>query len=349
MKGQDKTTWQERLLFWYRRHDRELPWRQGTPDPYRVWVSEIMLQQTRAEAVKPYYASWMGRFPSLEALAAADEDEVLHAWQGLGYYSRARNLHRAAREIHETYGGRLPEDIKKLRALPGIGDYTAGAIASIAFGQKEAAIDGNVLRVYARLFAVEEDILKTAGRKQIRRLVEDTLPEEAGDFNAALMDLGADVCIPKRPRCGECPLTDVCLAFQNRRTDELPVRGEKKAPQVYEAACGLCIKGGKILMHRRSPKGMLASMWEFPMMLADSANEARDGLSRLLAGAAELRLWTHTHVFTHQVWHMKAYGMEHFSVPEGYVFFDGNELLTIPLAGPHARLAAWVKAGNILK
>lgn len=347
-KGKD-ASWQERLLRWYRRHDRELPWRQGAPDPYRVWVSEIMLQQTRAEAVKPYYASWMERFPSVEDLAAADEDEVLHAWQGLGYYARAKHLHRAAREVHETYGGRLPQDIKKLRALPGIGEYTAGAIASIAFGQREAAVDGNVLRVYARLFGVDEDILKTSGRQKIRRLVEDTLPKDAGDFNAALMDLGADVCIPKHPRCTSCPLSDACFAFQNGRTEALPVRGKKKAPKVYDAACGLCVRDGKILMHRRSPHGMLASMWEFPMVLGSGAGEAREDLSALLSGEAEGPLWSHTHIFTHQVWHMKAYSMANFSVPEGYVLFDETKLSELPLAGPHARLAAWVKAGNILK
>ena len=182
--------WQERLLAWFDNHKRDLPWREDKPrNPYHVWISEIMLQQTRTEAVKPYFNSWMERFPTISALARAKESEVLHQWQGLGYYSRARNIHKAAMEMAETYGGRLPDRKEDILSLPGIGSYTAGAILSMAYGKREGAIDGNVLRVYARLYQVEEDILKSRGRKKIEALVNETLPDRAGDFNEALMDL----------------------------------------------------------------------------------------------------------------------------------------------------------------
>ena len=207
--------WPHKLLTWFDQNRRDLPWREGRPrNPYYVWVSEIMLQQTRTEAVKPYFESWKRRFPTIEALAEAEEADVLHAWQGLGYYSRARNLHKAAREMVEKYGGAIPEDKKDVRALPGIGEYTAGAILSMAYGKHEAAVDGNVLRVYARLYGIESDILKSAGRKEITTLVEKTLPARAGDFNEALMDLGSEVCVPKHPKCEKCPLHGECAALR---------------------------------------------------------------------------------------------------------------------------------------
>lgn len=229
MKGKKgEGNWPERLLAWFDRHKRDLPWREDKPrNPYHVWISEIMLQQTRTEAVKPYFNSWMERFPTISALARAEESEVLHQWQGLGYYSRARNIHKAAMEMAETYGGRLPDRKEDILSLPGIGSYTAGAILSMAYGKREGAIDGNVLRVYARLYQVEEDILKSRGRKKIEALVKETLPERAGDFNEALMDLGADICIPKNPRCSLCPLAGDCAAFRNGKEKELPFRTPK--------------------------------------------------------------------------------------------------------------------------
>lgn len=340
-----KTSWPQVLLSWFSSHRRDLPWREAEPrNPYHVWISEIMLQQTRTEAVKPYFNAWMERFPTISALAAADEAEVLHAWQGMGYYSRARNLHRAAEEIVERYDGKLPCDLKALRSLPGIGDYTAGAILSIGFGKRAAAIDGNVLRVYARLYDVEEDILKPAGRKDIAALVEETLPEEAGHFNEALMDLGSLICIPKHPRCGNCPLASFCKAFHEGKEEELPHRTKKKPQKEDYAACGIYIKEGKVLLHKRPGKGMLANMWEFPMALAATPKEAEQGLSQLLQGRPGEVLWHHTHVFTHRIWHMNAYRMETAVVPAGeYRWFSPEEYREIPLAGPHARLAAAVE------
>ncbi|WP_303001737.1 A/G-specific adenine glycosylase [uncultured Dialister sp.] len=337
--------WPEKLLTWFDGHKRDLPWREDKPrNPYHVWISEIMLQQTRTEAVKPYFNSWMERFPTIHDLAEAEEAEVLHQWQGLGYYSRARNIHKAAREMEETYGSRLPDDKAAILALPGIGSYTAGAILSMAYGKKEGAIDGNVLRVYARLYQVEEDILKSRGRKEIESLVEATLPDRAGDFNEALMDLGADVCIPKNPRCSLCPLAGECVAFRNGKEKDLPRRSAKKPPKEEAAACGLCIREGRVLLHKRPSKGMLASMWEFPMALAEKEEDAKKGLEQLLCGTTEDCLWTYKHVFTHRIWHMKAYPVREGAVPEGeYRWFSPEEYREIPLAGPHARLAAFVE------
>lgn len=337
--------WPKTLLSWFDRNGRELPWREDKPrNPYHVWISEIMLQQTRTEAVKPYLNSWMERFPTIHDLARAEESEVLHQWQGLGYYSRARNIHKAAREIEEKYGGTLPDRKEAVLSLPGIGNYTAGAILSMAYGKKEGAVDGNVLRVYARLYEVEEDILKSSGRKEIEKLVESTLPERAGDFNEALMDLGAEICIPRNPRCESCPLSSECRALLHGREKELPIRSAKKAPKEEQAACGVWIREGRVLLHKRPSKGMLASMWEFPMALASSAEEARQELEKLLLGTAGDSMWHYRHVFTHRIWHMNAYQMKEARVPDGeYRWFTPEEYREIPLAGPHARLAAFVE------
>ncbi len=343
MKPSEK--WPEMLLVWFSDHKRDLPWREAKPrNPYHVWISEIMLQQTRTEAVKPYFHSWMEKFPTIHDLAMASEAEVLHQWQGLGYYSRARNIHKAAREMEEKYGAELPHDKEEIRALPGIGGYTAGAILSMAYGQKEGAIDGNVLRVYARLYDVEEDILKSKGKKIISSLVEKTIPERAGDFNEALMDLGSDVCIPKSPRCGHCPLSAECLAFEKGLQERLPLRTKKKPQLVCEAACGIIMKEGKVLLHKRPSKGMLASMWEFPMVLSESVETSRAGLEALLQGKAEELVWKYKHTFTHRIWLMKAYTLKDGVVPEGgYRWFTPEEYKEIPLAGPHARLAAFAE------
>lgn len=337
-------TWPSVLLSWFDAHKRDLPWREAKPrDPYHVWVSEIMLQQTRTEAVKPYFASWMERFPTIHDLAMAEEADVLHAWQGLGYYSRARNLHKAAQVMEEKYGAKMPKTVAEVKALPGIGEYTAGAICSMAFGQKEAAIDGNVLRVYARLYGVEEDILKSVGRKAIQKLVDETLPDRAGDFNEALMDLGADICIPKHPRCADCPLRSYCEAVKQGKEEILPIRTKKKPQVELAAACGICIQNGKVLLHKRPKTGMLASMWEFPMALAPKTEDSQKALENLLSGSIEQDFWHYTHVFTHRIWHMTAYRMDHWTVPEGeYQWFTAEEYKQIPLAGPHAKLAAFV-------
>jgi A/G-specific adenine glycosylase len=252
------------LLNWYRDNKRTLPWRDH-PDPYAVWVSEIMLQQTRVETVIPYFEKWMSLFPDARTLAEASEQEVLNAWEGLGYYSRARNLHRAAKIVATEHNGKLPRDPKMLLKLPGIGRYTAGAIASIAFGMDEPALDGNLKRVYARLFDVIEAIDTPQGERLLQDIARENLPRgRAGDFNQALMDLGATICLPRKPRCSICPLMKMCKARANGRQERQPMRKARKdAPHVIHAA-GVIMRRGKVLLAQRPSRGLLGGMWEFP-------------------------------------------------------------------------------------
>ena len=253
-----------RLLDWYRQHGRILPWR-GHPDPYAVWVSEIMLQQTRIEAVIPYFEKWMQLFPTVRDLAAASEQDVLNTWEGLGYYSRARNLHKAAKIVADQYGGKLPQDLKALRGLPGIGRYTVGAIASIAFGMDEPTLDGNLRRVFARLFDVSEYADSPAGEKLLWELAAKHLPKgQAGDYNQALMDLGATICLPRNPRCLLCPLMEFCQARANGTQEQRPVLKPRKETPHYTHAAGIIIQNGKVLLAKRPSKGLLGGMWEFP-------------------------------------------------------------------------------------
>ncbi|MBI3176297.1 MAG: A/G-specific adenine glycosylase [Chloroflexi bacterium] len=253
-----------RLLAWYRLNARSMPWR-GHPDPYAVWVSEIMLQQTRVETVIPYFEKWMARFPTVTALAKASEQEVLNQWEGLGYYSRARNLHKAAKIVAEKYNGELPRDLDALRGLPGIGRYTVGAIASIAFGMDEPTLDGNLRRVFARLFDVSEPADAPKGEKLLWDLAAEHLPKgQAGDYNQALMDLGATICLPKNPRCLLCPLTELCAAREAGTQELRPVlKPKKETPHVVHAAA-VIVREGKVLLAQRPSEGLLGGMWEFP-------------------------------------------------------------------------------------
>ena len=253
-----------RLLTWYRTHGRSLPWR-GRVTPYAVWISEIMLQQTRVDAVIPFFKRWMTHFPNVRALAQASEREVLNYWEGLGYYGRARNLHRAARIVVQEHAGRLPRDPEALRKLPGIGAYTAGAISSIAFGEDVATLDGNLRRVLARVFDVRLAADSPAGEKILWRLAAEHLPKgRAGDYNQALMDLGATVCLPKNPRCAICPVAPICqarlLGFQSMR----PVMGPRKAVPHRVQAAAVIIRRGRVLLALRPSSGLLGGMWEFP-------------------------------------------------------------------------------------
>jgi len=255
------------LLAWYDRQRRDLPWRAplGTaPDPYHVWLSEIMLQQTTVATVGPYFDRFMARWPDISALAAASLDEILHMWQGLGYYARARNLHACARVVVEQYGGAFPSERAELRALPGIGDYTAAAIAAIAFDRRYAAVDGNVERVVARLYAVIEP-LPTA-KPRLRELAAALVPEQrAGDFAQAMMDLGATICTSRRPRCVLCPWRGACLAEAGRLAGALPAPAEKpERPLRYGVAFWLTGADGAVLLRRRPEKGLLGGMIEIP-------------------------------------------------------------------------------------
>jgi len=295
------------LLDWYAKHRRELPWRAEageTPDPYAVWVSEIMLQQTQVATVGPYFERWMQRFPDVEALAAAEVNQVLALWQGLGYYSRARNLHAAARVVLSDHGSRLPTDPIALRALPGIGEYSAGAIAAIAFGIPAPAVDGNVRRVLARLDAVEGDTTRGAARKHIRalatRLTEGPKP---GDLVQALMELGASLCRPRRPDCPACPLAGACRARAQGRQEMLPAvtpRARQRREHVFAFVLAHPVSG-QWLLARRHAEGLLGGLWEFPMIGARPGADPVDLLQETfgLAMSEARRLPVVTHVFSH--------------------------------------------------
>ena len=256
-----------RLLSWYDRNRRDLPWRSApgeTPDPYRIWVSEIMLQQTTVAAVGPYFADFMARWPKVEDLAAADLDAVLHAWQGLGYYARARNMHACARVVAETLNGCFPDSEGDLSQLPGIGAYTAAAIAAIAFGRKAAPVDGNVVRVLARLHGVEDPL--PGARDRIEHLARELIPEgRPGDFAQALMDLGATVCTPRGARCGICPWKGACVAFAAGRPEAYPARTAKKQRPTRRGVVFWAERhDGMVLLRRRPAHGLLGGMMEFP-------------------------------------------------------------------------------------
>jgi A/G-specific adenine glycosylase len=252
-----------RLLAWYRENKRDLPWRR-TEDPYQIWISEIMLQQTRVAAVIPYYERFLARFPDVSVLAAAPEQELLAAWAGLGYYSRARNLQRAARQIVEL--GEFPPDYASLRGLPGVGDYTASAIASIAFDLPHAVLDGNVLRVLSRFTGERGNVDSLAVRNRLRTVSEELLhPTRTGEFNQAMMELGATVCLPKQPRCPECPLSQNCVARELGIQNELPVKSIRPSAKRVEKELLVVEKAGKILAWQRTPENpRLAGFWELP-------------------------------------------------------------------------------------
>lgn len=255
----------DRLLAWPGRGERPFPWRRNR-DPYVVWISETMLQQTQIATVIPYLERWLERFPTVEALAAASLDEVLKAWEGLGYYARARNLHRAARLIVEEHGGRIPGQRDALLALPGIGPYTAGAILSLAFGQDEPVVDGNVRRVLCRVFGVEEDPRRPRVERRLWDLARALIvPGRAREINEALMDLGRETCTPRAPRCHRCPLADVCVAHREGREEALPVRARRRNVPHYTVTAGVIWNDkGQILLAQRPLDGMLGGLWEFP-------------------------------------------------------------------------------------
>jgi A/G-specific adenine glycosylase len=257
-----------KLLAWYHAHGRTLPWR-GHRDPYAVWVSEIMLQQTRVETVIPYFDKWMRLFPTVETLASASEQDVLNAWEGLGYYSRARNFHKAAKVVVEKYNGQLPRDLEELGRLPGIGRYTVGALASILFGMDEPALDGNLKRVYARLFDVSEPVDSPQGEKILWQIAKENVPKgQAADFNQALMDLGAMICLPKNPRCLICPVMTLCQARENGTQEIRPVKKPKNETPSYVHAAAVVVTQVAnlryVLLAQRPSKGLLGGMWEFP-------------------------------------------------------------------------------------
>ena len=253
-----------RLLCWFARCRRELPWRRRS-DLYALWVSEVMLQQTRVETVIPYFRKFLQRYPTLKRLAAAPLQDVLKAWEGLGYYSRARNLWRAARRVRDEFHGRIPGDAADFRALPGVGEYMAAAVLSISRGLALPVIDGNVLRVVCRWQGIDADMRSAATRKKVRSFLTAIIPPDSpGRFNEAMMELGALVCRPRDPRCRSCPLRRDCFAFLQGRTASLPLRGRKRAVPEYRAALAVIVRGGRIFIQQRPETGHLGGLWEFP-------------------------------------------------------------------------------------
>ena len=321
------------LLHWFWANHRVLPFR-SDPTPYHVWVSEIMLQQTRVSAAVPYYERFVQALPDIPALAACEEERLLKLWEGLGYYSRVRNLQKAARIVCEQYGGQLPGDLAALKKLPGIGDYTAGAIASIGFGIPAPAVDGNVLRVFARLYNDEGDIMQPAVKAATTQKVMAQQPAEApGDFNQALMELGALVCIPGQPDCAACPLQALCLGRQSGNPARLPQKAPKKARKKCELT--LCLAqdaAGRWLLQKRGEQGVLAGLWQPPVLAEEALDEkmALAAAQKLLPAAVLLKEkpLKAKHIFTHLEWHMTAYVMAAPCTPppEGCVWASPAQL-----------------------
>ena len=314
------------LLKWYQENARVLPWRTDH-SPYRVWVSEIMLQQTRVAAVIGYFERFMAALPTPQTLAEVPEDELMKLWQGLGYYNRARNLQKAARQIVADYGGEIPSDYDAIRALSGVGDYTAGAIASIAFGVPVPAVDGNVLRVISRILGDARDISRQDTKNAVRELLLAVIPREApGQFNQALMELGAVVCLPNgMPLCEQCPVQELCTAHLEGRTAELPVKAAKKKRRIEERQVWLIFHNGRVALRRRPSKGLLAGLWEYPNELSD----AMDWLERWNISAISWeKAGTGKHIFTHIEWHMTAEAVyaETDELPDGWIWASAREL-----------------------
>ena len=319
------------LLGWYRIHKRELPWR-GTHDAYRILVSEIMLQQTRVEAVKEYYLRFLERFPTAGKLAEAEEDEVLKYWEGLGYYSRARNLHKAAKVIAANG---FPQTFEGVRALAGVGDYTAGAICSIAYDLPCPAVDGNVLRILTRLLADNRNIDEPKTKSEFSAMLKEVYPEEAGDFCQALMELGAIVCVPNgAPSCGACPWEALCKAHLSGREADFPVRSEKRARRVEHLTVLVLEREGKYAIMKRADKGLLAGLWQFPLF--EEADPDAFGEVQKEKKAK--------HVFTHVEWHMTGYLVKANDFNPDYVWATAEEIKNgYALPSAFKAFAQWLK------
>jgi A/G-specific adenine glycosylase len=278
------------LLAWYGNNRRRLPWRESA-DPYRIWVSEVMLQQTQVATVIPYYHRFVAAFPDVRHLARAQQQEVLKLWEGLGYYARARNLHRAAGEVDRVCGGRIPESFAEFRKLPGVGDYIAAAVLSIAFQQPYAVLDGNVKRVLARLQALDLPVDQPAAQRRFRALAQELLDtRRPGDFNQAVMELGALVCTPRQPDCRGCPLATACSAFQSGRVAEYPKRRQPRAVPLYHIAVGVVRRGDRLLITRRKSEGLLGGLWEFPGGKVKPGEPAAEACVREIAEEVNLQV-----------------------------------------------------------
>ncbi len=336
------------LLPWYDANKRELPWRQ-TKQPYHIWLSEIMLQQTRVEAVKGYYARFLDALPTVEALASCDDDKLHKLWEGLGYYSRVRNLKKAANVIMQEHGGCFPTTYDEILALPGIGEYTAGAIASIAFNQKVPAVDGNVLRVMARLTDDPTPIDTAAAKTAARQKLAAIYPENAGDFTQALMELGATLCGPNwKPRCEECPCRHFCLAYQHGTAEQLPVKSPKKEKKTEERTVFILSCDGQYALRKRPQKGLLAGLWEFPNVPGKlDLTDALAAAEKMGVKSREvLRQVERSHIFTHIRWDMRGIYLE-VREPAGDLLWLTAEQIEGTAALPTAFRQFWEETDHV--
>lgn len=344
-------TFQRDLIEWYEENKRDLPWRRTT-DPYKIWVSEIMLQQTKVDTVIPYYQRFIARFPTPAALAEAEEQLVLKEWEGLGYYSRAKNLQHAAREVVETYGGKVPEKPEQLGTLKGIGPYTKGAILSIAFNQPEPAVDGNVLRVFSRVFKIEKNIAILRVKQEFEQYVRKVIPaENPSSFNQAVMELGAIVCLPKSPQCLLCPVQVHCKAFASGMEKDLPIKSKQKK-QKNVTYIVLLIKNEKneYAVEKRKSTGLLANMWQFLMVPIDEIGI--DHIENWVYGEYGIRIELKEkkgklkHVFSHLIWHMDIYEaklMEKSAYTQ-VSFKSKEDMELLPFPVPHIKIQKYIKS-----
>ncbi|MGM7724153.1 A/G-specific adenine glycosylase [Metabacillus sp. Hm71] len=347
---------QQDLISWYLAEKRDLPWRKDQ-DPYKVWVSEIMLQQTRVDTVIPYFTSFIEKFPSIEALADANEEEVLKAWEGLGYYSRVRNLQAAVKEVKESYGGVVPNSPTEISKLKGVGPYTKGAILSIAYNIPEPAVDGNVMRVLSRILSIWEDIAKPKTRKVFEEATYELISkEDPSSFNQALMELGALICTPTSPSCLLCPVQEHCAAFEEGVQAELPVKSKKKKPKPKQmAAAVLYDSNGNLYIHKRPATGLLANLWEYPNTEIDVSlgKTYREQLSDYLMNEYHVMVelselaGTVEHVFSHIIWNISIFIGEVKNTPnDNLVAVSAEELNKYAFPVSHQKILQIYKQIN---
>ena len=344
LQNYDNIAFNDNLIRWYEKNKRTLPWRE-TNDPYKIWISEIMLQQTKVDTVIDYYNKFLEKYPTVQNLAAAEEQEVLKVWEGLGYYSRARNLHTAAKEVVEKYNGMIPDNPNLLGKLKGIGPYTKGAISSIAFHIPEPAVDGNVMRVLSRTLLLQDNISEAKTRKRIEHIVRELIPaDNPSSFNQGLMELGALICTPRSPACMLCPVQKECRAFSEGMQDQLPVKLKKKKQRI-ESYIVLLLKNdeGKIAIEQRPNEGLLANMWQFPMIkkenkeinvIKDTNDKAYAVPYKNVIKVGELR-----HVFSHIIWELDVCEAEiNENIQSDYQFVSIESLPSYPFSVSHIKI-----------
>ena len=348
----------QRMLGWFVEHSRELPWRRER-SPYRVWISEVMLQQTRVDTVIPYYERFLERFPDIEALAAAPLEDVLKVWEGLGYYARARRLHRTAKELERSAGGQLPQSSEQLEKLPGVGAYTAGAIASMAFGERVPAVDGNARRVLCRVFAIRDDVTRSATKRRVRALARELLPSEnVGVFNEAVIELGATVCTPRRPSCSSCPLADECQAYAQGEQEELPVRRPRRKTPHYDVAAAVTRRDdGAVLVAQRNVEDMLGGLWEFPGGKCEDGETLKECLARemeeelgVTVGVGQRLLvvehaYTHFRITLHAYWCRLVHGEPRCLDCAAVRWVMPEALSSLPMSVADRKVAEMVQSG----